>query len=54
VRFTDVRRLRIVFERCEGMTPAEYRRQHLAKSNARETASPTAPAARPAEVIAAT
>lgn len=27
--FTDARRLRIVFERCEGMTPAQYRQSRL-------------------------
>lgn len=28
--FSDARRLRIVFERCEGMTPAQYRQRQLA------------------------
>lgn len=40
--FTDARRLRIVFERCEGMTPAQFRQSRV---DAGRTPSVTAPAA---------
>jgi LacI family transcriptional regulator len=41
--FTDLRRFRLVFARCEGMTPAEYRRRQQA--SAAEQAGPAAPVA---------
>lgn len=49
--FTDVRRLRIVFERVEGMTPADYRRKHLPQPVA--NVEPRSPAPPATEVIAA-
>ena len=38
--FTDLRRFRLVFARCEGMPPAEYRRRHAAAENGPPPAGP--------------
>lgn len=54
--FTDARRLRIVFERYEGMTPAQYRRSQVKAEPTPLTMPPTSvePAARKTEILAAT